>query len=105
MALKKWNTNFRSVKKNKSTFSDVLLLREIFWWNDSKSRVPFTSQPDFSETFLHMVNKSAQRDFPYPFCAGTFPESLSLVCLTPNEENNFLEVVTFLHICVLRLSK
>ena len=64
-----WNIPSR---KNKTTVSDVLLLREIFWWNDSKNRVPFTSQPDFPETFLHMVNKNAQRDFPYPFCAGTF---------------------------------
>ena len=33
------------------TFSDVPLLPEIFLWNDQKSRVPFTSQPDFPETF------------------------------------------------------
>ena len=32
-------------------FSDVPLLPEIFLWNDQKSRVPFTSQPDFPETF------------------------------------------------------
>ena len=39
MALKKWNTYFRlqhSVRKNKTTFSDVQLLPEIFLWNDSK---------------------------------------------------------------------
>ena len=33
------------------TFSDVPLLPEIFLWNDQKSRVSFTSQPDFPETF------------------------------------------------------
>ena len=33
------------------TFSDVPFLPEIFLWNDQKSRVPFTSQPDFPETF------------------------------------------------------
>ena len=54
MALKKWNSNFRfqqSVRKNRTTFSGVPLLREIFRWNDPKSRVPFTFQPDFPETF------------------------------------------------------
>ena len=33
------------------TFSDVPLLPEIFLWNNRKSRVPFTSQPDFQESF------------------------------------------------------
>ena len=55
MALKKWNTNFRleySVRKNRTTFSDVpSLLPEIFRWNDPKSRVLFTFQPDFQENF------------------------------------------------------
>ena len=53
MALKKWNTNFRlehSVGKNRTTFSNVPLLSEIFLWNDPKSRVPFTFKPDFPET-------------------------------------------------------
>ena len=50
LTLKKWNTNFRleySARKNKTTFSDVSLLLQIFRWNDPKSRVPFTFQPDF----------------------------------------------------------
>ena len=37
MALKKWNTNFRlehSDRKNRTTFSEVPLLPEIFHWND-----------------------------------------------------------------------
>ena len=54
MALKKWNTNFRlehSVRKNRTTFSNVPLLSEIFLWNDPKSRVPFTFKPDFPETW------------------------------------------------------
>ena len=57
MALKKWNSNFRfqqSVRKNRTTFSGVPLLREIFRWNDPKSRVPFTFQPDFPETFCKL---------------------------------------------------
>ena len=52
MALRKWNTNFRLeyfVRKNRTTFSDVPLLPEIFRWEDPKSRVPFTFEPDFPE--------------------------------------------------------
>ena len=39
MALKKWNSNFRleySIRKNRTTFSDVPLLLEIFCWEDPK---------------------------------------------------------------------
>ena len=52
MALRKWNTNFRLeyfVRKNRTTFSDDPLLPEIFRWEDPKSRVPFTFEPDFPE--------------------------------------------------------
>ena len=38
-AWKKWNANFRleySVRKNRTAFSDVPLLPEIFCWNDPK---------------------------------------------------------------------
>ena len=52
MALRKWNTNFRYayfIRKNRTTFSDVPLLPEIFRWEDPKSRVPFTFEPDFPE--------------------------------------------------------
>ena len=52
MALRKWNTNFRLeyfVRKNRTTFSDVLLLPEIFRWEDPKSGVPFTFEPHFPE--------------------------------------------------------
>ena len=55
MALKKRNTNFRleySVQKNRTTFSDFpSLLPDIFRWNDPKSCVPSTFQPDFQENF------------------------------------------------------
>ena len=54
MTLKKWNTDFslvHSVRKNRTTFPDVWLLPEIFSWTDPRSRVPFTIQPGFSETF------------------------------------------------------
>ena len=56
MALKKWNTNFLleySIRKNRTTFSDVPLLSEIVRWKDPKSRVPFTFQPDFPEIFVN----------------------------------------------------
>ena len=54
MALNKCNTNFRleySVRKNRTTFSDVPLLQEIFRWNDPKCHVPFSFLTDFPETF------------------------------------------------------
>ena len=54
LILKKWNTNFRleySARKNRTTFSDVSLLPQIFRWNDPKSRFPFTFQPDFPDNF------------------------------------------------------
>ena len=56
MALKKWNTNFcleYSIPKNRHTFSDASFFPEIFRWNDPTSRVPFTFQPGFTETFWH----------------------------------------------------
>lgn len=40
-----------STRKNRTIFSDVSSLPEIFRWNDPKSRVPFTFQPEFPETF------------------------------------------------------
>ena len=54
IALKKWNTYFRleySVRENRTAFPDVPLLPEIFRWKDTKSRVSFTFQPRFPETF------------------------------------------------------
>ena len=36
-----------------TTFSDVPLLPEIFRWNNQKSHVSFTFQPDFPETFVN----------------------------------------------------
>ena len=37
--------------EKQATFSVVSLLPEIFRWNDPRSRVPFTFQPGFTETF------------------------------------------------------
>ena len=64
MAVKSWNgikhdfkevdMNFHVehyVQKNRTTFSDVPSLLEIFGQNDPKRGVPYTFQPDFSETF------------------------------------------------------
>ena len=56
IALKKWNRNFcleYSIGKNKTTFSDVPLLPDIFRWEDLKGRVPFTFEPDFPEIFVN----------------------------------------------------
>ena len=36
------------------TFTDILLLLEIFHWNDPKSRVQFTFRPYFRETFWYL---------------------------------------------------
>ena len=40
-----------STRKDRTNFSDVPLLQEIFRWNDPKSRVPYTFQPDFPYKF------------------------------------------------------
>ena len=57
MGLKEWNLNFRlehSHRENRTSFSDVPLLPEIFRWNaDPKSLVLFTFQPEFSELFVN----------------------------------------------------
>ena len=49
MALKKWTTNFRlkySIRKNRTNVSPGIFRRE-----DTKSRFPFTFQPDFPENY------------------------------------------------------
>ena len=54
MGFKKWNTNFRlehSDRENRTTFSDVPLLPEIFHRNDPKRSAPLTFQPGFPQTF------------------------------------------------------
>ena len=54
MAFNKWNTNFcleYSVRKKQDYLSDVPFFPEIFHWNDQKSHVPFTFQPDFLRSF------------------------------------------------------
>ena len=38
---------------NRSTFSDVPLLSEVFRWKDPKSRGSFTFQQDFQEHFVN----------------------------------------------------
>ena len=53
-----------SIRKNRTTFSDVPLLPEIFRWNDPKSRVTYIFQPDFPETFCKMVNSVYVFFFP-----------------------------------------
>ena len=41
-----------SVRKNRTTFSEIPLLVEIFYWKDPKSRVPIPFQQDFLKTVL-----------------------------------------------------
>ena len=38
-------------RENGTTFSGVSFIPENFQWNEPKSRVPFTSQPEFPEFF------------------------------------------------------
>ena len=38
-------------RENGTTFSEIPLFQEIFQWDEPKSRVPFTSQPEFPEFF------------------------------------------------------
>ena len=58
MALKKWNTNFcleYSIWKNRTNFSIVLLLPEIFHWNDPNKLRSIFFPTQFSRNFLNMV--------------------------------------------------
>ena len=55
MALMKWKKKRTNIR---TTFSDVPLLPEIFCWNDPKSFVPFTFQPNFPETHCKWSEQS-----------------------------------------------
>ena len=51
---KRWlwrNGTWIPYRKNRTIFSEIPLLPEIFLWNDPESRAQFTFQPDFPETF------------------------------------------------------
>ena len=48
------NTNFSLGsfrRENRTTFSGIPFIPEIFQWNEPKSHVPFSSQPKFTEVF------------------------------------------------------
>ena len=89
MALKEWNLNFRlehSDRENRTGFSDVPLLPEIFRWNaDPKSLVLFTFQPDFSELF---VNGKQPRIRTFAFSSN----SLLFLTLLGSRENQTVGV-------------
>ena len=59
-------------EKNKTTYSDIPLLPEIFLWNHWKNRVPYTFQPDFLETSLYMVNNKRLAGFSIPLFRRNF---------------------------------
>ena len=49
---RKWYRHFPSEsfqRENRTTFSEAPFIPEIFQWNEPKTCVPFTSQPEFSE--------------------------------------------------------
>ena len=69
---------FRPEKQD--TFSDVPLLPETFRWNNRKSHVPFTFQPDFPETFVNGKNQ-LHISAPVPTQAeGSAVNSLCTLC-------------------------
>ena len=73
MALNKCNTNFRleySVRKNRTTFSDVPLLR----WNDPKCHVHLLSKRIFRKRFVNSKQ---------PFFSFSFRKSMSMRSIPP----------------------
>ena len=63
VAFKKWNENFREtfVRKNRTTFSGVPLLPEIFRRNDPKSRVHLLSNQIFRKLFVNDRQPRSQK--------------------------------------------
>ena len=62
MAQKKWSANFRleySVRKNRTTFSDVPLLPEIFYWDDPKKACSIYFPTGFSRNGKQPLHISA----------------------------------------------
>ena len=58
--------------EKQATFSVVSLLPEIFRCNDPRSRVPFTFQPGFTETFWHgkqSINNESLLEYKYIWTA------------------------------------
>ena len=49
--------------ENRTTFSEVPFIPEIFQWNEPKTCVPFTSQPEFPE-FLGKWKTPRKRSSP-----------------------------------------
>ena len=65
IALKKSNTNFHleySVRKNRTTFSDVPLLPEIFRWNDPKGVFHLLSNRFSGNSFLMVNNLDVEKN-------------------------------------------
>ena len=50
-------------RENGTTFSEIPFFPENFQWNDLKSRVPFTSQPEFPKFFGQMKTDPSRRRF------------------------------------------
>ena len=75
-------------RENRTTFSEVPFIPEIFQWNEPKTCVPFTSQPEFPEflgkwkkpVHTQMENRTVQR-----FCFSSL-ELLFCGILVPSIE-------------------
>ena len=75
---------FHSEKQ--ATFSDASFSPEIFRWNDPRSRVPFTFQPGFTETFWHgkqSVYNQSLIDYKYIWTAMLTSTLALRVHITP----------------------
>ena len=65
---KRWlwrNGTWIPYRKNRTIFSEIPLLPEIFRWNDPESRTQFTFQPDFPETCLPPLKSSHNHCFQF----------------------------------------
>ena len=72
--------------EKQATFSDVSFFPEIFRWNDPRSRVPFTFQPGFTETFWHgkqSVYNQSLIDYKYIWTAMLTSTLALRVHITP----------------------
>ena len=61
-----WRNEKKKQINIRTTFSDVTFIPEIFCWNDPRSSVPFTLQPDFPETFVNGKQSQKEQDEKCP---------------------------------------
>ena len=67
-------------RENGSTFSGIPFIPENFQWNEPKSRVPFTSEPEFPEFFNGKWKTLNNPDIPCPSFRQTQPQMKGDCC-------------------------